>query len=135
MDARSRTLVMRGLCTALAIYLAGFALQPNVTAAEDKAATKAGSVLDSVERMIAKEPEYTEAPKYSLLVLGPKAEAKVWMVEDGRKLYVDKNANGDLTDDGPPIEPSDLRHPESHWDYNYLLDTITPPDGSRHTEF
>src|SRR5262249_24055200 len=46
-----------------------------------------------------------------------------------------KNANGDLTDDGPPIEPSDLRHPESHWDYNYLLDTITPPDGSRHTEF
>jgi hypothetical protein len=58
------------------------------------------------------------------------------MVEDGKRLFVDKNANGDLTDDGPPIRPSNVRSLDaSRWDLNYLLDAITPANGLRHTHF
>jgi hypothetical protein len=63
------------------------------------------------------------------------------MVEDGKTLYVDKNGNSDLTDDGPPIVPLDVRQlgsspgGRSQWDFHYTLDKITPPDGSRHTAF
>jgi hypothetical protein len=85
---------------------------------------------------LIKEPKYTSTPKYCVINLGTSGQVSVWMVEDGRRLFVDKNANGDLTDDGPPIEPSDVRAvgPNS-WDFNYLLDAITPPDGLRHTRF
>lgn len=94
------------------------------------------SILDDVDRKVIKEPKYDSTPRYSLLVLGPKAEAKVWIVEDGKTLYVDKNANGDLTDDGPPIKPTEERNLGSdHWDYNYVLDEIKSATGARHTEF
>ena len=60
-----------------------------------------------VDRRIVKEPAYKEAPLYGLAVIGPEANTRVWMVLDGEKLYVDKNCNGDLTDDGPPAEIKD----------------------------
>ncbi len=57
-------------------------------------------------------------------------DTKIWIVEDGRRLYVDRNANGDLTDDGPPLEPADERHCSGvnggHWDFDYGLDKISP---------
>ncbi|MHB9067948.1 MAG: hypothetical protein ACYC4B_29550 [Pirellulaceae bacterium] len=94
------------------------------------------SVLKTFDRAIVKEPNYESTPKYSLIILGASGKMKVWMVEDGKRLYVDKNANGDLTDDTPPIEPSDVRRlGDDRWDFNYLLDAITPDDGSRHTHF
>jgi hypothetical protein len=68
--------------------------------------------------------------------LGNSGDVKVWMVEDGKRLFVDKNANGDLTDDGPPLQPSKVRNLSANrWDFNYLLDAITPTNGSRHTMF
>lgn len=95
-----------------------------------------GVGLDKTERAIAKEPEYQSAPKYGLMVLDPGGLTKVWFVEDGKTLYVDRNANGDLTDDGPPIEPSDFRQlGTDRWDFDYDLEAITPQDGSRHTQF
>ena len=88
------------------------------------------------DRTIVKEPTYQSTPKYSLMLLGKSGAVKVWMVEDGKRLFVDKNANGDLTDDGPPIQPSDVRKLASNqWDFNYLLDAITPTNGTRHTRF
>jgi hypothetical protein len=92
--------------------------------------------LEKIDRTLTKEPKYLTKPKYSLLVLGTAGKVTVWMVEDGKRLFVDKNANGDLTDDGPPLEPKDERKlgPGS-WDFNYLLETIAPADGSRHTSF
>jgi len=93
-------------------------------------------VLDDFDRTLGKEPAYESTPKYCLLALGASAETRVWMVEDGRLLYVDKNANGDLTDDGPAIEPSNLRElGEGRWDFNYRLNKIRPADGGRHTQF
>src|SRR5262245_12517531 len=88
------------------------------------------------ERTIIKEPRYKSTPKYSLITLGNGGEVKVWMVEDGKRLFVDKNANGDLTDDGPSVEPSKLRNlGTNEWGFEYLLDAITPANGSRHTNF
>jgi hypothetical protein len=107
---------------------------PGVRAAD---ARPAKSVLDTVARTIAKEPTYTATPRYALLALGTDAAARVWLVEDGKVLYVDRNGNGDLTDDGPPVRQSNVRvlGPATRYDCEYRVDAITPPDGSRHTDF
>jgi hypothetical protein len=94
------------------------------------------NVVSHSDRTIIKEPTYQSTPKYSLLTLGNSGEVKVWMVEDGKRLFVDKNANGDMTDDGPPIEPSNARKLDAdRWDFEYLLAAITPSNGSQHTNF
>jgi hypothetical protein len=57
--------------------------------------------LSHVERRLNKEPAYqTRAPRYCLLVFGPEAKTRIWLVLDGNKLYVDRNGNGDLTEPG-----------------------------------
>ena len=94
------------------------------------------NVVGQFDRTIIKQPTYQSTPKYSLMALGNSGDVKVWMVEDGKRLFVDKNANGDLTDDGPPIEPSKVRDlGGNRWDFEYVLDAITPTNGSRHTSF
>jgi hypothetical protein len=122
-----------GLC----LLLTG-SLGTAVLAAED-ASSYAGDPLGGVERKLLKEPQYKSPPRYALLVLGAKGSPVVWMIEDGNTLYVDKNANGDMTDDGPPIPQSKVRDSVSAkgrvWDCQYVLDEILPADGSRHTKF
>lgn len=62
---------------------------------------KRATGLGTIKRVIAKEPAYqSKSPKYCLLVFGPEAEMRVWLVLDGDVLYVDRNANGDLTEQG-----------------------------------
>jgi hypothetical protein len=52
-----------------------------------------------IDRRIAKEPVYqSESAKYCLLVFGAEAKTRVWLVLDGDTLYVDRNANRDLTE-------------------------------------
>jgi hypothetical protein len=59
----------------------------------------AGVDLKKIDRGIAKEPAYqTKSLKYCILVFGPEALTRVWVVRDGDTLYVDKNGNGDLTE-------------------------------------
>jgi hypothetical protein len=62
--------------------------------------------LAKLNRKILKEPSYTaKQPLYGLLVFGPSADKRVWIVLDKSKrdasyydiLYVDRNADGDLT--------------------------------------
>jgi hypothetical protein len=61
-------------------------------------ATAWAADLTKIERTIAKEPVYeTKTPKYCLLVFGPEAKMRVWLVLDGNVLYVDRNGDGDLT--------------------------------------
>jgi hypothetical protein len=58
-----------------------------------------------VDRRIAKEPVYqSKSPKYCLLVFGAEAKTRVWLVLDGNTLYVDRNANGDLTEEKERIK-------------------------------
>src|SRR5262245_59432160 len=52
--------------------------------------------LSRIERRIGKEPAYQGKPGYLLLVLGPEARHKVWLVLDGKTLYVDRHGTGDL---------------------------------------
>jgi hypothetical protein len=70
--------------------IAWLALSPALAGATD---------LTKIDRTIAKEPPtYKAKPKYGLLVFGPEAQSRVWLVLDGDVLYVDKNGNGDLTE-------------------------------------
>jgi len=56
---------------------------------------------DKIERRLVKEPAYrTKSPNYALLLFGPEARLRVWLVMDGEVLYVDRNGNGDLTERG-----------------------------------
>jgi hypothetical protein len=64
----------------------------------------AASDLSKIDRTIAKEPAYRSKPKYCLLVFGLEAKTRVWLVLDGDTLYVDRNGNGDLTEDGERME-------------------------------
>jgi hypothetical protein len=68
------------------------------------AAPAAAADLAQIDRTIRKEPTYQTKPKYCLLVFGPEAKTRVWLVQDGDVLYVDRNANGDLTEKGKRVE-------------------------------
>jgi hypothetical protein len=59
--------------------------------------------LSRIDRTIAKEPAYKGKPKYCLLVFGPEAKTRVWLVRDGDVLYADRNGNGDLTEKGEKV--------------------------------
>jgi hypothetical protein len=53
--------------------------------------------LTKIDRTIGKEPAYASKPKYCLVVFGPEAKTRVWLVLDGEILYADRNGDGDLT--------------------------------------
>jgi hypothetical protein len=60
--------------------------------------------LTQIKRSIVREPVYqSKAPKYFLLVFGAEAKTRIWLVLDGDVLYVDRNGNGDLTEDGKRV--------------------------------
>jgi hypothetical protein len=64
-----------------------------------------GADLTNVDRTIAKEPTYhTSSPRYCMLVFGPEAKTRAWLVLDGDILYLDRNGNGDLTEDGERLK-------------------------------
>jgi hypothetical protein len=67
------------------------------------AESAAAADLSKIPRNIAKEPAYKTKPKYCLLVFGPEATKKTWLVLDGDVLYVDTNGNGDLTERGKSL--------------------------------
>ncbi|MBX3444633.1 MAG: hypothetical protein KF774_19700 [Planctomyces sp.] len=92
------------------------------------------------DRSIVREPVYESAPKYALLVFGPRGEDRIWIVEDGRTLYIDRDGNGDLTDDGPPIRPEDERRigiggSAASFDFHYPAEHIRSHGGSPHGDF
>jgi hypothetical protein len=72
-------------CSIVALFL--LALCPSAIAVD----------YGKVDRTIAKEPAYKNAPKYALLLFGKEAKLRVWAVLDGVTLYLDRKGNGDLT--------------------------------------
>jgi hypothetical protein len=105
-------------------------------ASAGEGAPSTGDSRQIFQRRLVKEPEYAESPRYVLLAFGVEQPVSVWMVEDGRKLYLDRNANGDLTDDGPPQEPGEMRTwAPDNWDFAYNLKYFVLPNGSRQTAF
>src|SRR5262245_4656122 len=71
--------------------------------ASGAAGTARGADLTKIDRTIQKEPAYQGKPQYCLLVFGPEAKTRVWLVRDGKILYVDRNRNGDLTAKGNAV--------------------------------
>jgi hypothetical protein len=65
--------------------------------------------LANINRTIGKEPNYTGKPRYCLLVFGADAKHRVWLVQDGNTLYVDRNGNGDLTEADEKVTAKKLR--------------------------
>jgi hypothetical protein len=64
-----------------------------------------GVDLTKIDRRIAREPAYqSKSPRYCLLVFGPEARTRVWLVLDGEVLYIDRNGNGDLTEEGKQVK-------------------------------
>jgi hypothetical protein len=60
--------------------------------------------LARIERRLVQEPAYQSgAPKYGLLVFGPQAKTRVWLVLDGNTLYVDRDADGNLAGAGKAV--------------------------------
>jgi len=87
------------------------------------AAESSGYDFPTISRKLTREPKYTHNPQYFLLVFGPEAKTSVWCVLDGDKtLYVDRNGNGDLTEEG---ERFVLNEKENQ----FLVGDITEKDG------
>ena len=88
------------VCSALSVVI-GLALTGRGAAVD----------LTTIDRSIRKEPAYqSKAPQYCLLVFGPQAKTRVWLVLDGDALYLDRNGNGDLTDPGERLAPVHALH-------------------------
>jgi hypothetical protein len=86
-----------------------------------------GADLSTIDRTIRKEPVYkTKSPKYCLLVFGPQATTRVWLVQDGDTLYIDRNGNGDLTEPGERITAK-----EGAADGEYTFEAREVRDGRR----
>jgi hypothetical protein len=100
-------------------------------------ATVVAADSTKIDRRIAKEPVYqSKAPKYCLLVFGPEAKTRVWLVLDADKLYLDRNANGDLTEAnervkraGKELEAGDVTDSDGKAKYARLrLKQFDPPE-------
>src|SRR3954454_20492029 len=96
--------------------------------------------LREVERKAPKEPAYVSGrPLYGLMVFGPKAQARVWMVLDRSEpdagpydiLYVDLDADGDLTEPGERLV-GQVQGEEARFRLPGLKD---PATGIAHTDF
>jgi hypothetical protein len=79
--------------------------------------------LSDIDRTIAKEPAYKNKPKYCLLVFGPEAKTRVWLVLDGDVLYVDRNSNGNLREKGK--RHTAIKRPDvMDWDIGDIRDPV-----------
>ncbi|MCA9026158.1 MAG: WD40 repeat domain-containing protein [Planctomycetaceae bacterium] len=84
--------------------------------------------LTQVPRTINKEPAYQGDPKYALLVFGPEATTRVWLVHDGDTLYADLNGNGDLTEPSERFAANESSNPD---DGTYRFDLGEVQEGDR----
>jgi RNA polymerase sigma factor (sigma-70 family) len=102
---------------------------------DDPAAAAVPAALRKIDRTIKKEPKYAGEPRYLLLAFGPEAKFLVWVVLDGTTLYVDRNGNGDLTDDGEKFDNGAVqRDPKGGVrSVAFFGIDLAQPDGTKHT--
>lgn len=82
--------------------------------------------LTKIDRKLLKEPEYSQTPRYCLLVFGKTAEMQVWLVSDGKVLYVDRDGDGDLTESNEVVEDIGMTA------QNFRVGTITSTGGTKY---
>jgi hypothetical protein len=80
-----------------------------------------------IDWKIRKEPVYqTKTPKYGMLMFGMEGQDRVWLVQDGDTLYVDRNGDGDLTEPGKKVLAT--KSPGQTWDedgYTFEVGDVT----------
>ena len=92
------------------------------------------TVADPAGMKVTQEPNYKNEPGYCLFALGLETPTNIWIVADGEELYVDLNANGDLTDDGGPLKVVEQQTLSSYRDADYEPIAIQAADGSDYGE-
>lgn len=99
---------MRTLFTLITLFLLIPAAAGWIAPQEEKSPVFQAVDFEKIERKIEKEPVYVANPLYALFLFGPDAKTRVWAVLDKSKseleyhdvLYLDKDADGNLTDPG-----------------------------------
>lgn len=87
--------------------------------------------LMRIERQLAAEPAYQAASQdYCLLVFGPAADTRIWLVRDGATLHVDLNGNGRLGEEGESFRAA-VGNGWSCW----KVDQVTERNGRKHAGF
>ncbi|SRR5579883_25789 len=68
------------------------------------------------ESRLVKQPAYqSKEPRYCLLVLGPEAAKRIWLVLDGNTLFADLNGNGDITEPDEQVKADSYNDPGGHF--------------------
>jgi hypothetical protein len=89
----------------LAMWLASFGTHALIALLLSSGEMALAAEFAEIERNIDREPEYeSSTPKYCLLAFGMEAERIAWFVLDGDQIFIDRNCNRDLTDDGMPLQ-------------------------------
>jgi hypothetical protein len=96
-------------------------------------APASGADLASLDRAICKEPAYqSKEPLYCLLVFGPEARTRAWLVLDDKAIYLDRNGNGDLTEEGERLgELRIIPRPEPNNPTGEFRDFVQGPEERR----
>ncbi len=82
--------------------------------------------LAKIDRSVPTEPDYKSKPQYCLLLLGPEAKTRIWLVLDGDTLYVDRNGRGSWIE-------ADKKRDADHT-LHFGVPEIEELDGTRHTD-
>jgi hypothetical protein len=56
-----------------------------------------------IDRTLRRQPAYAAKPHYCLVLFGPEAKTRVWLVVAGEAFYADTNGEGDLTQPGKRV--------------------------------
>src|SRR5262249_43756689 len=114
-------------------------LHSTLLAVGHTAVTTCGADMTKIDRTISKSPtHHSKYPRYGLLVFGPEAKSRDWVVLDGDVLYVDRNCNGDLTEEGErlviknPKRNRDKKKPGTSSAVDSLSVVIKDRDGAKH---
>ena len=136
---------------ALGLALPGLCAQdpappaPSTKATPPPASAAGAEPIDfaRVDRTVGKTPRLTAHARYGLFLFGTNGEKRVWAILDRRAadarafdvLYLDRDADGDLTERGETIEPAE-RKPKGEPDdgVTFVVGELTDPGtGARHT--
>jgi hypothetical protein len=89
----------------------------------------AAAADEPTQKKIRKEPPLHDNARYALLTFGPKAQTRVWLIIDGDLAYIDRNANGDLTDPGERAEARKLPAAAGTTSLSFNLGQVADADG------
>jgi hypothetical protein len=128
----------------LALLLGGLVLAPLAAqTAAAPAAVPAPIDFAKVERRIGKLPQLGPAPRYGLYLFGVDGQTRVWAVLDQSDpkggvydlLYLDANANGDLTEPGERFVGKPTKYAGEDA-CEFAIGTFAPPaGGAAHKDF